>query len=114
VNPNVVVGEDGEVLDGRVSDDNETLVVVADRGRVVVDTTWEEGVGDGIAIRTTTLIIGCGELEIDIVEILWESVPLFLTDDEAAGTVVLVELRFRNLLARVNKEGVVVGTSAVR
>ena len=38
---------------------------MADRSRVVLVDTWEEGVGEGIAIRTTTLIIGCGELESD-------------------------------------------------
>ena len=116
MNLNVVVGEDGacEVLVGRVSDDNETL---ADRGRVVVGDTWEEpeGVGEGIAIRTTTLIIGCGELESDIVEIGWELVLLLLSDDEAGTAVAVVESRFKNLLARVSKEGVVVvETTAVR
>ena len=108
MNLNVVVGEDGlgtcEVLVGSVSDDNETL---ADRGRVVLVDTWEEGVGEGIAIRTTTLIIGCGELESDTVEIEWELVLLLLSDDEAGTAVAVVESRFKNLLARVSKEGVV-------
>ena len=118
MNLNVVVGEDGlgacKVLVGSVSDDNETLGV-ADRGRVVVVDTWEEGVGEGIAIRTTTLIIGCGELECDIVEIEWELVPLLLADDEAGTAAAAVESRFKNLLARVSKEGVVVvETTAVR
>ena len=90
MNLNVVVGEDGESCEpvGRVSDDNETLGV-ADKGRVVLVDTWEEGVGEGIAIRTSTLIIGCGALESDIVEVVWELVPFLLADDNA-GTVVVV------------------------
>ena len=90
-------------------DDNE-LEVLADRG-ILVD-TWEE-VGEGIAIRTTTLIIGCGGgLESDIAEIEWDLVPLLLVDD-GAGT---EELRCKNILARVSKEleGEAGGTSAVR
>ena len=90
-------------------DDNE-LEALADRG-ILVD-TWEEEVGDGIEIRTTTLIIGCGGgLESDIAEIEWELVPLLLRVDDEAGT---EELRCKNILARVSKEGGVVETSAVR
>ena len=86
-------------------DDNE-LEALAD-GSVVE--TWK-GVGEGIAIRTTTLIIGCGGgLESDIAEIEWELVPLLLAGDEAG----MGELRFKNILAGVSKEGGVVGTSAV-
>ena len=70
MNLNVVEGEGGE------------LGTLADRGVLVVD-TWG-GFGEGIAIRTTILIIGCGgELESDIAESEWELVPLLLVDDEA-------------------------------
>ena len=89
-------------------DDNE-LEVLADRG-ILVD-TWEE-VDEGIAIRTTTLIIGCGgcELETDITEIECELGPLLIRVDDEAGT---EELRCKNILARVSKEDGMVGTSAV-
>ena len=89
-------------------DDNEEE---RDADRGVCD-LWVEG--EGIAIRTATLIVG-GELELSSVieifaEIERELVPLS-TDDEAGR----VEL-FKNILARVSKEGVVVlvETSAVR
>jgi hypothetical protein len=78
----------------------------ADRG---VDDPWEEG-EDGIAIRTDTLTIE-GELELSsvietFVESERESVPL--SADEA-------EVGFKNILARVSKEGeVTVEISAVR
>ena len=78
-------------------DDNELEALVD---------TWE-GVGEGIAIRTATLIIGCGG---EIAETGWELAPMLLVDDEA-GT---EELRCKNILARVSKEGGVVETSAVR
>lgn len=78
----------------------------ADRG---VHDPWEEG-EDGIAIRTVTLTIA-GELELSSVietfaETERESFPL-----SAGGA----EVGFRNILARVSKEGeVTVETSAVR
>ena len=75
-------------------DDNELEALVD---------TWE-GVGEGIAIRTITLIIGCGG---EIAETGWELAP----KDDEAGT---EELRCKNILARVSKEGGVVETSAVR
>ena len=88
--------------------DDSELEALADKG-IVVD-TWEE-VGEGIAIRTTTLIIGCGGgLESDIAEIEWELVPLLIRVDDEAGT---EELRCKNILARVSKEDGMVGTSAV-
>jgi len=74
-------------------DDNE-----ADRG---VDDRWEEG----IAIRTATLIVG-GELELSsVIEIFAEiERELFpLSPDDEIGTV--EELAFKNILARVSKEG---------
>lgn len=83
---------------------------VADRG--VHDPwhdPWEEG-EDGIAIRTVTLTIE-GELELSSVietfaDIVRESFPF--SADEA-------EVGFRNILARVSKEGEVTAeTSAVR
>jgi len=78
-------------------DDNE-----ADRG---VDDRWEEE-GEGIAIRTATLIVG-GELELSsVIEIFAEiERELFpLSPDDEIGTV--EELAFKNILARVSKEGV--------
>ena len=76
-----------------ILEDNELeLEALEDRG--VVDTSRWEGVGEGIATRTATLIFGCvGD----------------------SGTVVLVESRFMNILSRASKdsEGEVVGTSAV-
>ena len=84
-------------------DDNE-----ADRG---VDDRWEEG--DGIAIRTATLIVG-GVLELSsVIEIFaeFERELVPLSADEEAG---VVELGFRNILARASNEGVVMlETSAV-
>lgn len=87
-------------------DDNEE-----DRG---VDDPWEEG--EGIAIRTATLSVE-DELELSSVieifaEIERELIPL--SADDEAGT---LELGFKNVLARVNKEGVgvvPVETSAIR
>jgi len=86
-----------------LDDDNE-----ADRG---VDEPWEDG--EGIAIRTATLIVD-GELELSsVIEIFAEFdrelVPL--SADDAAGTVEL----FKNILARLSKErGAPEETSAVR
>ena len=79
-----------------------------DRG---VYNPWEKG--EGIAIKTATRIVG-GGLELSSVieifaEIERELIPL--SADDEAGT---VELGFKNILARVNKEGVVpLETSAV-
>jgi len=86
--------------------------IEADKG---VDDLWEEG--EGIATRTATLIVE-GELELSSVieifaEIERELVPL--SADDEAGT---LELEFKNVLARVNKERVgvvpVEETSAIR
>jgi hypothetical protein len=92
----------------------------ADSRRVLLlDSSWEgeEEDGDGIAIRTATLIFG-GKLEpSSVIEIFGEIVrerelaSLSAGDDEEA------ELVFKNILARVSRErGVVVAvveTSAV-
>ena len=78
----------------------------ADRG---ADDPWEDG--EGIAIRTATLIVG-SELELSsVIEIFAEFerelLPLSAVDEPEVG--------FKNILARVSKEGVVpVETSAVR
>jgi len=85
------------LLDDDDDDDNE-----ADRG---VDDRWEEE-GEGIAIRTATLIVGGGELELSsVIEIFAEiERELFpLSPDDEIGTV--EELAFKNILARVSKEG---------
>ena len=93
-----------------MDDDNE-----ADRG---VDDLWEEEEeeGEGIAIRTATLIVVGGELELSsVIEIFAEiDRELFpLSPDDEIGTE--EELAFKNILARVSKEGEAPEeTSAVR
>ena len=81
-----------------------------DRGVLVDDPCEEEG--EGIAIRTATLIVEGDELELIMscaieLEIFAgierELVPS--SADDGAGT---VELGFKNILARVSKEGIVV------
>ena len=81
-----------------------------DRGVLVDDPCEEEG--EGIAIRTATLIVEGDELELImscVIEleifagIERELVPS--SADDGAGT---VELGFKNILARVSKEGIVI------
>lgn len=74
-----------------------------------VDDPWEDG--EGIAMKTATLTVG-GELEwssvIELfVEIEGGLFPLSADDEAELG------IGFKNILARVSKEGVV-ETSAVR
>jgi hypothetical protein len=92
--------------------DDDTIE--ADRGDDV--DPWEEEEeevdGEGIAIRTATLIVGGGELELSSViemfaEIERELGPLLSADDDETGAVE-EELGFKNILARVSKEGGVV------
>jgi len=90
--------------------------IEVDRGVIDDVDPWEVG-GEGIAIRTATLIVGGGELELSSVieifaEIERELGPL--SADDETGTVE-EELGFKNILARVSKEGgVIVLVEAVR
>jgi len=91
--------------------DDDTIE--ADRGDDVDPWEDEEEVGgEGIAIRTATLIVVGGELELSsVIEIFAEIErellgPLLSADDETGA--VEEELGFKNILARVSKEGGVV------
>lgn len=76
----------------------------ADRSGGVDDDPWEEEGGEGIAIRTATLIVGGGELELSSVIEIFAEIERELSGDDETGTVE-EELGFKNILARVSKEG---------
>ena len=83
-----------------------------DRGVLVDDPCEEEG--EGIAIRTATLIVEGDELPVELIMSCAIELEIFAgierelvpsSADNGAGT---VELGFKNILARVSKEGIVV------
>lgn len=91
-----------------MDDDNE-----ADRGVVDDDDDdpWEDG--DGIAIKTATLIVVGGGFELSSVIEIFAEIGWELSADDETGTI--EELWFKNILALVSKEGgVLVESSAVR
>ena len=91
-------------------DDDKDEEREADRG--VVDEPWEEG--EGIAIRTATrTVVGVLELSsVNDIFVEFECALVPLSADDGSGA---VDEGFKNILARVSKEGVVpVETSAVR
>jgi len=80
--------------------------------RAVDDPDPREGGGEGIAIRTATLIVVGKEDLRSVIDIFLESVPLGLVAlsteaDEAGRGEVGEGVGLKNLLARVKKEGVV-------